>query len=90
MVEDPQADWDAGGPTWDAFVFALPGLRGGLSSRVICGESGPMHLQTDPLTQDAKLVKLWRAMARVADESAAQGRDPVPQYASPDYLDPWA
>lgn len=43
-VEDPAADWDAGGPTWDAFSFSMPGLKGGLSSRVICGESGPMHL----------------------------------------------
>ena len=28
-----------------------------------CGAvQGPMHLVTDPMTQDAKLVPLWRAM----------------------------
>ena len=74
------------GCTWAAFEFSLPGLRGGLSSRVVCGESGPMHLQTDPMTQDAKLVPLWRAMARFADQSA-RGQEPT--ISSPDDLDPW-
>ena len=32
-------DWDNGGATWEAFAFSLPGLRGGMSSRVVCGES---------------------------------------------------
>jgi hypothetical protein len=57
VVEDPAEDWDQAGLTWAAFEFSLPGLRGGLSSRVVCGESGPMHLVTDPMTQDAKLVR---------------------------------
>eukprot|EP01051_Picozoa_sp_SAG22_P021614 SAG22_NODE_4841_length_1153_cov_0.853890_3_plen_48_part_00 len=43
---------------------------------------------TDPLAQDAKLVKLWRAMARYADLSA-QGQPP-PLLRSPDDLNPWA
>ena len=51
VVEDPAQDWEDGGMTWRAFEFSKPGLRGGLSSRVICGESGPMHLQTDPMSQ---------------------------------------
>lgn len=51
VVEDPAQDWDDGGMTFRAFEFSKPGLRGGLSSRVICGESGPMHLQTDPMSQ---------------------------------------
>ena len=51
VVDDPAQDWDDGGMTFRAFEFSKPGLRGGLSSRVICGESGPMHLQTDPMSQ---------------------------------------
>ena len=44
------------------------------------GESGPMHLVKDALGLDAKLVPLWRAMARYADEqigvlSASRGRE---------------
>lgn len=31
------------------------------------GESGPIHLVKDALGLDAKLVPLWRAMARYAD-----------------------
>lgn len=34
---------------------------------MICGESGPIHLCTDPLSNDARLVPLFKAMARVAD-----------------------
>jgi hypothetical protein len=49
-----------------------PGLHGGPSSRTICGETGPLHLVSDTLTQDAALVPLYRAMARYAD-AAAQG-----------------
>ena len=81
VVDDPAEDWDQAGLTWSAFEFSLPGLRGGLSSRVICGESGPMHLVTDPMSQDAKLVPLWRAMARYADASA---RGEEPDITSPD------
>lgn len=42
-VPDPRADWNSRGLTWKAFQFSKMGLRGGLSSRVIAGESGPMH-----------------------------------------------
>lgn len=34
---------------------------------MIMGETGPMHLVKDALGLDAKLVPLWRAMARYAD-----------------------
>ena len=30
---DPAADWDAKGVTWQAFEYAKPALAGGLSSR---------------------------------------------------------
>lgn len=69
-VEDPQQDWENYGMTWSAFNFTKPGLKGGLSSRVICGESGPMHAVSDPLSNDARLVPLYRMMARYADASA--------------------
>ena len=69
-VDDPQADWESRGVTWQMFQFMKPALAGGLSSRAICGETGPMHLVTDTLTQDAALVPLYRAMARYADASA--------------------
>jgi hypothetical protein len=61
-------DWEAKGVTYLAFDYAKPALVGGLSSRVIVGESGPMHLVTDALGLDAKLVPLWRAMAAYADQ----------------------
>lgn len=86
VVDDPASDWEDGGMTFRAFEFSKPGLRGGLSSRVICGESGPMHLQTDPMSQDAKLVPLWRAMATYADLSA---RGLEPTLDSPDDMRPW-
>ena len=38
-----------------------------LCRSVIMGESGPIHLVQDALGLDAKLVPLWRAMARYAD-----------------------
>jgi|GEM_PF-6750485 len=69
-VTDPAADWDAKGVTWQAFQFMKPALANGLSSRTIAGETGPMHLVKDTLTQDAALVPLYRAMARYADASA--------------------
>ena len=95
LNDDPAADWDAKGVTWQAFEYAKPALAGGLSSRcvqpqlrsigasspaagccplkpvlcgsVIMGESGPLHMVKDALGLDAKLVPLWRAMARYAD-----------------------
>jgi sugar phosphate isomerase/epimerase len=69
-VDNTYDDWKGYGVTWKAFDFSKPGLKGGLSSRVICGESGPMHGVNDPLTLDAKLVPLYRMMARWADASA--------------------
>eukprot|EP00947_MAST-08B_sp_MAST-8B-sp1_P003372 g3372.t1 len=69
------ADWAAHGLTWQAFDFTKPGLKGGLSSRCIVGESGPIHLVSDPLAVDKALVPLYRAMARYADK-AATGRAP--------------
>ncbi len=85
-VTDPQADWAARGVTWKMFQFMKPALAGGLSSRAICGETGPMHLVTDTLTQDATLVPLYRAMARFADASA-QGI--AIKVEDPDDLNPW-
>ena len=85
-VHDPASDWKLRGlvlhiieintimifscETWNAFAFTKHSLDGGISSRVICGESGPAHLVSDPLGQDAKLVPLYRLMARYADASA--------------------
>ena len=43
---------------------------GGLSSRAIVGETGPMHQVKDALALDAKLVPLWRLMARECDREA--------------------
>ncbi len=50
--------------------------NGGLSSRCIVGEAGPMHLVTDALGLDAKLVPLYRAMA-------AYGKDPTADTPNP-------
>jgi hypothetical protein len=85
-VSDPKADWETKGLTWQLFQFMKAGLQGGLSSRTISGETGPMHLVTETLTQDAALVPLYRAMARYADASA-QGI--VMQVDEPADLKPW-
>lgn len=85
-VDDPKADWQQGGVTWQIFDLMKPALATGLSSRAIVGETGPMHLVTDTLTQDAALVPLYRAMARYADASA-QGI--ALKVESPDDLLPW-
>lgn len=69
-VPDPKADWEAKGITWGMFQFMKAGLKGGLSSRVLSGETGPFQTVKDSLTQDAALVPLYRAMARYADASA--------------------
>ena len=37
------------------------------------GESGPLHLVKDALGLDAKLVPLWREMARYADAQIGVG-----------------
>ncbi len=85
-VEDPKADWEAKGVTWQAFEIHKGGLDGGLSSRTICGETGPLHLVTQTLDQDASLVPLYRAMARYADASA-QGI--AMDVSEPSDLRPW-
>ena len=43
-VEDPEKDWADKGVTYQAFQAMKPAFVGGLSSRCIVGESGPMHL----------------------------------------------
>ena len=42
---------------------------------VIMGESGPLHMVKDALGLDAKLVPLWRAMARYADAQIGAGEE---------------
>lgn len=85
-VDDPKTDWANKGVTWQAFQFMKPALDGGISSRCIVGETGPMHLVKDTLTLDASLVPLYRAMARYADASA-QGV--VMKVDDPADLKPW-
>ena len=62
------------GLTWQAFESMRPALRGGLSSRAIGGEGGPLHLRDTfgvcALELDAKLVPLYRHMAQHADREA--------------------
>lgn len=65
---DCAADWDARGVTWQAVDAFRPLLeRGGFSSRVIVGETGPGFGVKDALLLDTKLVPLWRLMARIAE-----------------------
>merc|ERR1712062_286525 len=72
-VEDPVTDWnDPEGVTQTYWKFTKKGFENGLSSRVIVGESGPMHLVDDPLGQDQRMVPLLRAMARYCDEQILQ------------------
>ncbi len=85
-VPDPKADWEAKGMTWDLFQLMKPALAKGLSSRTIAGETGPFQTVKDSLSQDAKLVPLWRAMARYAD-AGAQGI--VMKVDEPGDLKPW-
>lgn len=85
-VPDPKADWQAKGVTWQMFQLMKAGLEGGISSRAICGETGPMHLVKDTLSLDAKLVPLYRAMARYADASAQGMTIKVDE---PGDLQPW-
>lgn len=70
LLQDPARDWADAGTTWAMFGFMKRALRDGLSSRTFAGETGPMFRVKDPLTLDAKLVPLYRAMARYADASA--------------------
>ena len=47
-VENPEKDWTEKGVTYQAFEAMKPAFAGGLSSRCIVGESGPMHLVRTP------------------------------------------
>ena len=70
-VPDPATDWeDPNGATRLAWDMAKRALRGGLSSRCIMGETGPIHLVGGDRTLDldASLVPLFRMMAEYADE----------------------
>ena len=66
-------DWDAKGVTYEAMKSMEPALRGGLSSRAVVGETGPAFLVQDALELDARLVPLYKYMARYADEQASGG-----------------
>jgi len=66
-VDDLRTDWMNGGATWKAFEITKPALRRGLSSRVIVGETGPIHNVRDAPLYDAQLLPLWRLMANYAD-----------------------
>ena len=66
-------DWCEKGVTYEAMRSMEPALQGGLSSRAIVGESGPAFLVRDALELDARLVPLYRHMARYADERAGAG-----------------
>ena len=70
-VPDPAQDWDDEGLTRQAMKSMGDALKGGLSSRCVVGESGPLHLVGDALGLDATLVPLYRAIARRADAEAA-------------------
>ena len=69
FVDDPIRDWNEKGVTYIAFDMSARVLKNsnGLSSRTISGSSGPTPLCNDPLTNDAKMVPLLRAMCSVAD-----------------------
>ena len=69
FVNDPINDWNLKGVTYIAFDMSARVLKNGngLSSRTISGNSGPTHSYNDPLTNDAKMVPLLRAMCSVAD-----------------------
>ena len=69
FVDDPISDWNEKGVTYIAFDMSARVLKNGsgLSSRTISGSSGPIPPCNDPLTNDAKMVPLLRAMCSVAD-----------------------
>ena len=69
-VDDPASDWEKKGLTWQAFQSMERAFRGGLSSRTIVGESGPIHLVRSALETDASLVPLYRFMCAHADREA--------------------
>ena len=49
----------------------LPAFKGGLSSRTVVGESGPIHLVKSSLETDARLVPLYRYMCEHCDREAS-------------------
>eukprot|EP01052_Picozoa_sp_SAG31_P011585 SAG31_NODE_658_length_13104_cov_4.409919_16_plen_85_part_00 len=51
----------------------LPAFKGGLSSRTIVGESGPIHLVKSSLETDAKLMPLYRYMCAHCDREIGVG-----------------
>eukprot|EP01084_Bolivina_argentea_P051139 94058_1 len=70
-VIDPIKDWnDENGVTQTYWKFTKKGFKNGLSSRVIVGEAGPMHLVDDALKQDKKMVPLLKSMAKYCDLQA--------------------
>lgn len=77
-VVNPHADWEARGLTYQMWQASCRALRGGLTSRVIGGESGPIHLVTTSLDQDARMVPLLRLLARTADAMAQLAEPPNP------------
>lgn len=69
-VPDPAEDWERKGLTYQAFESMRPAFKGGLSSRTIVGESGPIHLVKSALETDARLVPLYRYMCQHCDGEA--------------------
>eukprot|EP00755_Sulcionema_specki_P025362 Sspe_Gene.83144::Locus_54531_Transcript_1_1_Confidence_1.000_Length_500::g.83144::m.83144 len=69
-VEDPAADWDNHGVTWQWFNYGIPCFKGGLTSRTIVEETGPIHLVDDPIGCGAKLLPYLRTMATWCDNEA--------------------
>eukprot|EP01046_Picozoa_sp_COSAG06_P040769 COSAG06_NODE_4969_length_3822_cov_2.028464_2_plen_482_part_00 len=80
-VPDPASDWDNKGLTWEAFESMRRAFKGGLSSRTIVGESGPIHLVKSALETDASLMPLYRFMCEHADREA--GLAPSARSAAP-------
>ena len=68
LPQDVALDWTNGGLTKQAYDFAKPAIKGGLSSRWVLGETGPMYGVKDALTLDRKLIPLWQKIAAAADE----------------------
>jgi hypothetical protein len=71
-IGDAEADWAAKGVTWQAMESMKPGFQGGMSSRVVVGESGPAFSVKDACALDAKLIPLYRHMAEYADAQIGQ------------------
>ena len=70
-------DWDEKGLTFQAFESMKRSFKGGLSSRCIVGESGPIHLVKDATATDASLMPLYRFMCDYADREAGMSAGPA-------------